>query len=286
MKNIPFLLLIIFSICSCKNHKFQGFKYIGNDYYCSLVEIGDSEIKPGPGDYLTATLTYKTMNDSVFFHGTRKFRFLASGKKSSLDYCFSLLNPHDSMIFIFPSRDFFEISLKRSLPGFLKTKDLMKMEVRLQSIQTTAEYESEKSEFLEWVRDMKINEVQSLNNYIKNEKINIPPVKEGFYIIPLKPGNGRYIKTGDHIWISYKGKFLNGKYFDESVNPDSPIDFIFGTKMYLVEGLNQALSYLTEGEKVIIILPSSLAFGEEGSAEGIVPPFSTLIYELEIIRIE
>ena len=226
------------------------------------------------------------MKDSIFFHGTRKFRLHPQVKKASLDYCFSMLSEGDSTIFLLPAKILFEENLHRSLPSFFDSTDMMKMEIRLLSIQTAKEYEKQKKEFLRWANAMKLKENVILSTFLKEEKITIPPVKEGFYIIPIYPGNGRRLVKGDHIWIRYKGKFLNGKFFDGTVNQASPIDFIYGTQMFLIEGLDQALSYLTEKEKVMVILPSSLAFGQEGSAGGIVPPFTSLIYELELVRIE
>ena len=281
-----FFILVFFITFSCKSFRYPGFSYIAEDFYCSLIEIGDKDLKPKPGDFLTANLCYKTMDDSVFFQGTRKFRLHPKLRKASLDYCFSTLSEGDSTIFLMPAKIFFKENLNRNLPSFFDSTDMMKMEIRLLSIQSAKEYERQKNEFLKWANAMKIKENVILSNFLKEEKINVPPVKEGFYIIPVYPGNGRRLIKGDHIWIKYKGKFLNGKFFDGTVNQASPVDFIYGTQMFLIEGLNQALAYLTEKEKVMVILPSSLAFGQEGSTSGIVPPFTSLIYELELVRIE
>jgi FKBP-type peptidyl-prolyl cis-trans isomerase FkpA len=286
MRLVFFFIFMVFMACSCKNFRYPGYSHISEDFYCSLIQMGDKDIKPKTGDFLTVILSYKTMDDSVFFHGTRKFRLLSQVKKASLDHCFSILSPGDSTRFLMPAKIFFEENLHRSLPVFFDSKDMMKMDIRLLSIQTAKEYEKQKKEFLRWAKDMKINENVILSTFLKDEKINIPPVKEGFYLIPIHPGNGRRVVKGDHIWIRYKGKFLNGKFFDGTVNLATPVDFIYGTQMFLIEGLDQALSYLAEGEKVMVILPSSLAFGQEGSAGGIVPPFTSLIYELELVRIE
>ena len=154
------------------------------------------------------------------------------------------------------------------------------------AIQTAAEYEKQKRDFLEWAKNMEQTENSILSAFLREEKINISPVREGFYMITVRPGKGRSVNVGDHIWIRYKGKFLDGKYFDEMADSPLPVDFVYGTKMFLIEGLDRALYYMKEGEKVMVILPSSLAFGQEGSATGLIPPFTSLIYELELIRIE
>ena len=54
----------------------------------------------------------------------------------------------------------------------------------------------------------------------------------------------------------------------------------------MIEGLEKVLKVLKNGEKAKIIIPSQFAFGETGSSTGIVPPYSTVIYNLEIINIK
>jgi len=54
----------------------------------------------------------------------------------------------------------------------------------------------------------------------------------------------------------------------------------------LIDGLDEALGRMYEGEKALVILPSELAFGSFGSAGGIIPPYTTLIYELEVLKVE
>ena len=53
----------------------------------------------------------------------------------------------------------------------------------------------------------------------------------------------------------------------------------------MIEGFQTALSGRKEGERVKIILPSRQAFGEEGSLAGIVPPYTAVIYDVNIIKV-
>ena len=53
----------------------------------------------------------------------------------------------------------------------------------------------------------------------------------------------------------------------------------------MIEGMQIGLTGLHEGEKVKIILPSRRAFGEEGSLAGIVPPYTAVIFEVNIIKV-
>jgi FKBP-type peptidyl-prolyl cis-trans isomerase len=54
--------------------------------------------------------------------------------------------------------------------------------------------------------------------------------------------------------------------------------------MQVIGGLEEAIGRMREGEKALIILPSELAWGEKGSSTGIIPPFTSVIYELELLK--
>lgn len=96
---------------------------------------------------------------------------------------------------------------------------------------------------------------------------------------------GTPLRFGDELSIHYKGKFLNGYVFDNTYEKDIVPTFTYGQDFQLIEGLHLGLVGMHEGESVKIILPSQRAFGEQGSLAGIVPPYTAVIFEVEIIKI-
>jgi FKBP-type peptidyl-prolyl cis-trans isomerase len=214
----------------------------------------------------------------------RRFVF-EPGNTAAPDFLFRKMSPGDSMIYILPADSFFRNTLNRELPRFLHDGDKMKMEIRLLNIRSAADYENDKKEFLKWAEEKKVNEDTLIRAFLRNNHYPTAPLEEGFYMIPLKEGRGPLLKNGDHIWISYNGKFLDGEYFDQSLTPEEPMDFIYGTGMYLIRGLELCLSYMHVGEKSMVILPSALAFGNEGSSNGMIPPFTPVIYEIEVLKV-
>jgi hypothetical protein len=86
--------------------------------YYRIIELGDCSKNILSGDYLTLYLSYKTINDSVFFHGVRKFHLekdeLALFNKAMLKF-----SKGDSGAFILSVSNFFQHTLKRSIPIFL-----------------------------------------------------------------------------------------------------------------------------------------------------------------------
>jgi FKBP-type peptidyl-prolyl cis-trans isomerase FkpA len=152
-------------------------------------------------------------------------------------------------------------------------------------IQTSKEYENQKRAFLKWIEDFGEFEREILSQYIKEQKLSIQPTASGMYFLKLKDGNGRKVIQGDTLLVDYEGRFLDGKFFDSTRKRHDPFQFVYGTEWQVVKGLEEAIGMMEEGEKALIILPSELAFGEIGSSTGIIPPFTSLVFEVELKKI-
>jgi len=279
---ILFIAIILFSACS----RYPGYKRLTSDIYFSLVQFDGNNKNVVAGDYVTIKIEYRTQKDSVFFSGVRKIKINEPTDATSIDHCFLKMNQGDSVSIILPAVKFFSNTLKRSLPEFIPENEYMKMNIKLLEVQSEKEFQIEKQLFLTWSVELSEYENTLLRKFLKEEKPDIQAKPEGFYIIGMQDGNGRRPKKGDHIWVHYEGKFLNGKFFDGTYRSHEPVDFIYGTQLVLITGLEQALAYMSEGEKAMVILPSDLAFGGKGDEFGIIPPYTSLIYTLEIVKIE
>ena len=280
-----FLIFLSFLI-SCKKDEYRGYKNIGNNIHYKLLSIGENDTKPKPGDYITVDLTYKTIQDSVFFKGRRKFKITEPETKGTIDECFLKLSEKDQASFIISSDIFFNHTLQTHLPGFLTQGDMMKVDIKLLGIQTEQEYLNEKEAFLHWIEDFGDYERVLLKQYLDKSELNIQPTKTGLYKIQRVPGNGVGVVAGDTVIVHYEGKFLNGKFFDSTKKRKEAFRFIYGQKWQVIKGLEEAIGLMEEGEKSVFILPSDLAFGEKGSSTGIIPPFTSLIFEVELVSIK
>jgi FKBP-type peptidyl-prolyl cis-trans isomerase len=109
-------------------------------------------------------------------------------------------------------------------------------------------------------------------------------MENGLYFNTLQEVAGKPVEVGDIVTVNYEGRFLNGKFFDSTIKRNQPFEFIYGTEMQVIHGLEDAIGRMREGEKALVILPSELAWGEKGSSTGIIPPFTSVIYEVELIK--
>jgi FKBP-type peptidyl-prolyl cis-trans isomerase FkpA len=253
--------------------------------YYRIIELGDCSKNILSGDYLTLYLSYKTISDSVFFHGVRKFHLekdeLALFNKAMLKF-----SKGDSGAFILSVSNFFQHTLKRSIPNFLIGDEFLKINFSVKEVQSEFDFEKEKRLFLNWVSEFESEENSNIENYLNNRHLDIDPTYNDLYFVTLKQGYGEKVKIGKHVYVHYEGRFLNGKFLESTLERHEPVDYIYGQELFVVKGMDQAIGMMREGEKALIILPSELAFGASGAGDGIVPPFSTLIYELEIIKVE
>jgi pentatricopeptide repeat protein len=105
--------------------------------------------------------------------------------------------------------------------------------------------------------------------------------KTGLKYIILKKGEGKKPFSGDLVKVHYKGELLDGTVFDSSYKRDQPIEFKVGEGQ-VIPGWDEGIMLLDKGDKARFIIPSHLAYGENG-AGGVIPPNATLIFEVELV---
>lgn len=91
-----------------------------------------------------------------------------------------------------------------------------------------------------------------------------------------KNPSGRHIKFMDEVTVKYKGTLLDGTEFD-----NGQIDFIAGGQQ-VIRGWDEAIQLMRDGEKIKAIIPWYQAYGDQ--ATGPIPPFSDLVFEMEVIK--
>jgi FKBP-type peptidyl-prolyl cis-trans isomerase FkpA len=281
---LPGVLILLLASCYEKT-RYPGYKLARHGIYYKLLKIGEDTKKPKPGDFVTVDLSYKTLDDSVFFTGRRKFQITRPSYKGAIDECFMMLAEKESATFIISAADFFNKTLQTGLPRFFNENSSMKVTIDVIEIQTEEQYQKEKEAFMRWIQDFGDYEKVILKQFLEEKELPVKPILPGIYYINLRKGTGKRIETGDTITINYEGKFLNGKFFDSTIKRNQPFQFVYGTEWQVIKGLEKALGFMHEGEKAIIILSSDLAFGKEGSSTGIIPPFTSLIFEVEILKV-
>jgi FKBP-type peptidyl-prolyl cis-trans isomerase len=97
----------------------------------------------------------------------------------------------------------------------------------------------------------------------------------------VKEGKGKTPAATDKATVHYTGKLIDGTTFDSSVERGAPATFSCNG---VIAGWTEALQLMKEGDKCILYIPYDLAYGERGSPPQI-PPYSTLIFEVELLKV-
>lgn len=97
----------------------------------------------------------------------------------------------------------------------------------------------------------------------------------------IEQGTGKQAKATDRVKCHYEGTLIDGTLFDSSVKRGEPAVFGVGQ---VIPGWVEALQLMPEGSKWKLYIPSNLAYGAQGAGE-MIPPHSTLVFEVELIEV-
>lgn len=112
------------------------------------------------------------------------------------------------------------------------------------------------------------------------KKDDVKVTTSGLQYKIIREGNGNKPTPTDQVTIHYKGTLVSGKVFDSSYDRGQPATF--GVTQ-VIPGFSEALQLMSPGAHYIVYIPQELGYGER--AAGQIEPYSTLIFEIEMISI-
>ncbi len=280
---------LILSITSCA--KYSGYKESDNGLFYKFYVQNDKETKPVMGDLLTMTLIYKIAEtDSVIEDSrTRPTPFMLllkeSDFKGDLFEGLAMMHKGDSASFIIKADSFFvKTARAQQLPAYITSETMLKFEIKITDIKPKAVFEKEMAEaraqYEELIKKNKAQEPELIAKYVKENNITVRPTKSGLYYVEKSKGTGPKVVAGQKVVVNYTGKLMDGKIFDTSEGR-KPFEFVVGQQQ-VIPGWDEALLLMNKGAKAVIILPSAIAYGENGAPDAI-PPFTPLVFDVELI---
>ncbi|MDX2225866.1 MAG: FKBP-type peptidyl-prolyl cis-trans isomerase [Verrucomicrobiae bacterium] len=102
-----------------------------------------------------------------------------------------------------------------------------------------------------------------------------------YKVVKAGAATGKKPKVTDKVTINYAGRLLNGTEFDSSYKRGQPATMPLAN---LIPGWKEAIPLMKEGDKWEIYVPSDMAYGPRG-AGGVIPPNATLVFEVELLKV-
>ncbi|GHT61446.1 peptidyl-prolyl cis-trans isomerase [Bacteroidia bacterium] len=139
---------------------------------------------------------------------------------------------------------------------------------RLKAASLEKQYAQAKAENLKYLED----------NKSKEGVVTLP---SGLQYKVIKAGTGAKPKATDQVKVNYVGTTIDGKEFDSSIKSGKPAEFYLNQ---VVKGWTEGIQLMPVGSKYLLYIPYDLAYGPEGRG-GAIPPFATLIFEVDLLDI-
>jgi FKBP-type peptidyl-prolyl cis-trans isomerase len=239
---------------------------------------------------VTFDVVQKTEKDSVLFSSYAlghpiKIQVQPSQNVGDLMDVLLLLTAKDSAFVKIPADSVFK-GHEDQRPPFMPKGSSLLFTLKIDNVQSLEDAMAE----------VKNAETAAAIKYIADNKLNVTTTASGLKYIITQPSTKPKPQTGDTVMVNYVGRTLDGKVFDSSIKAEAekgglnqpgrnyePLPVVVNTGT-VVKGWDEGLLLMNEGSKAEFIVPSNLGYGSEGSGD--IPPYSTMVFELELVKIK
>jgi FKBP-type peptidyl-prolyl cis-trans isomerase FkpA len=297
-KKLMFLAVAAIGLASCNS----GFKKApGGMLYAIHVDKGGPKIQLG--DFISVNLVVKTDADSLLFSTYQQghpslavyqkpqspgdimsaFQYLAEGDsatiKTNIDSVYKKRRPpikgkyvvyEVSVVKIIPRGKLSDSTFNNKITAYLKAQSAI----------------------------IAKQEPAKISKYIADNKLTMTTTASGLNYVITKQGTGDKPKTGDTAVINYTVKFVDNKILETNIkdvavknnkaNPMGqykPLHLPIGARG-AIQGMDEGLQQMSKGSEATLVIPSKLAYGEQGTpGPGGVPPFTPLVFEVQLLDI-
>ncbi|MCB0794136.1 MAG: FKBP-type peptidyl-prolyl cis-trans isomerase [Flavobacteriales bacterium] len=263
----------------------MGYRHLGEDVHFRLETLGDGSVPIGPEDHVRSVGKVVPLFDTTLqvFHGDwtltvpeanglgRALRRMRVGDRASVILPLAALPKMLSSIADMDMSDTTWIWVRMTVDASIGKE----------------EFERRSRERAAWVRDRELEERARLQRFVREQGADtISYWQSGMYVWVADSGAIDHARTGDLVAIHYEARTLDGRVIDDTRKGEGPFEFVIGEPGQVIRGMDMGLRALGVGGMATFVIPSDLAFGPDGSSSGIVPPFTTVVYEVEVIRLE
>jgi FKBP-type peptidyl-prolyl cis-trans isomerase len=275
MKNTLLAIVAIFIMGACN----QRFETTPNGTQYKIVKTDDNARMVAEGDNLHIHLKgVLDKNDSALFdsYKNNKPYYIPAGEPS-LKEVFAVLKKGDSAIFKILADTLYG-NFGEGLPPGVKSGDMITFYATLLDVYNPQEMQQKIDE---QNKDFEVKDSIALSSFLSS-LTDVKQTNSGLKYIVKEAGKGKAVKKGDKVTVKYRGALLDGTVFDETKEGSPEFTFTVGAGQ-VIAGWDEGFLLMKEGDKLQLIIPWTLAYGPRGS--GPIPPYSTLVFDVELIKV-
>ncbi len=113
----------------------------------------------------------------------------------------------------------------------------------------------------------------------------VQTLEAGMKVQDTKIGTGQEARSGMAVAVHYTGRLADGTVFDSSLERKQPFEFILGGGM-VIRGWDLGVAGMRVGGKRSLLIPPTLAYGEQGAGGGAIPPNAILLFDVELLAVQ
>jgi FKBP-type peptidyl-prolyl cis-trans isomerase FkpA len=296
-KNLMFLALATIGLAGCNG----GFKQAAGGMLYN-VHIDKSGPKVKDGDFVSVNVIAKTDGDSVLFstyeQGSPSNRVMQKAQPGDVMAVFQYLTEGDSATVKTNMDSLFKKGMRRPP---IKGKYIV-YEIKVEKVipHSTNKNDTAWNGKIKKYMDgqtalMKKAEVGKFKKYIDDNKLVGITTPSGLFYTITKPGTGDKPAVGDTAEVFYVAKLTNGKIFETNMKDVAQKNNVYNPGLQyksirvpvgvqrVIPGWDEGLMLLNKGSKATFVVPSKLAYGEQGMQ--MIGPFTPLVFDIEVVNV-
>jgi FKBP-type peptidyl-prolyl cis-trans isomerase len=280
-------LTVSLLMVSCNFGQYPGYKKTESGIYYKIHNSDNEDTtRVLKDDIISMNLSYG-LKDSILFDSKmmpEEIKMSAMEPQYPGDFfeALRLFRQGDSVTFILKAGPFFTKTVGQpQVPAFATEETDLYFNVKISKVQSKEQVDAERKA-QNAVKEQE--ELARLQQYVTQNNIKVTPSSTGIYYMETRKGTGKSPEKDQYVSAHFTVYLLgNSEKLFSTLDRGEPVDFKFGSP-FENAGFQEVIGMMKEGGKANAIVPSAMAFGERGAGD-IVPPFSSLYYEVELVDI-
>jgi FKBP-type peptidyl-prolyl cis-trans isomerase FkpA len=243
------------------------------------------------GQIMTLRMKYQNSEDSVLFSTYERnmpvqIELMRSPVKGSIEEAFLMLTPGDSAVFKINADTLFANTFQQPRPPFIKEGSDLTFNIKAVKVQpkeeAMADFQAQMKQRVD--AQMKKDE-ERIQAYLSEKGLNAERTPSGVYYVVTEKGKGPQAEAGKTVSVHYTLSNLAGNELETSRKEGGePLSFPLG-RGAVIQGWDEGIAALREGDKATLIIPSPLAYGEEPRGPQM-PANSILRFDVELMDVK